>query len=183
MRALAVYLGTTVLLIGACGGGSSGGTCDNLACLRTGNDLMLGCATSATCVVEQASTGGGTMCFDNGVKIQASIDIATSGTQSAMTYTYRVKKNESLCYTQSIASIQSWGDGGLAYRMDTTMTDGAGTTVMTASSDQNNVATVTCPGKKPTAYTESCGYPDVTRSPYVSLGSAPPTCTAGTCSF
>jgi hypothetical protein len=182
MRALAGFLGTTVLFIGACGGGSSGGTCDNLACLQTALNLMLGCGTSATCVVEQDSTGGGTMCFDNGVKIQASIEIA-SGPPQTMTYTYRVKKNESLCYTQSIANIQWWGDGGLAYRMDSTMTDGAGTTVVTASTDQNNVTTVTCPGKKPAVYTESCGYPDVTRSPYVSLVSTPPTCTAGTCSF
>jgi hypothetical protein len=55
---------------------------------------------------------------------------------------------------------------------------------MTASTDQNDAITVTCPGKKPTAYSASCGYPDaVTKAPYVSLVSTPPTCTAGTCSF
>jgi hypothetical protein len=195
MRNLAGYLGLSVVLVAACHGGSSakragdGGasSCDNLACLRTGLDIMMRCAGGDTCVVQQGTTAAeaGAICFDNGVKIRAAAESAMAATGFSMTYSYEVKKNDALCYTRTFVSSQSHDDGGLSTRMDTTLEDASGTTIATARIDNNDVITVTCPGQEPTVYTTSCGYSQTAAqaTPFVTLGTAPPTCTAGSCTY
>lgn len=101
-----------------------------------------------------------------------------------MICTYKVKKNDALCYTRTIISGSTLTDAGLVYGIDTTLQDGAGVTLETAHLDSNNIATVTCPGGEPTVFTDSCGYSSLAvDGAYATLGSSPPTCTAGTCSF
>jgi hypothetical protein len=51
----------------------------------------------------------------------------------------------------------------------------------TAVEDGNGVATVTCPGGPPTAFTESCGYSTILVD--VAFATTSPACTDGTCSF
>jgi hypothetical protein len=74
---------------------------------------------------------------------------------------------------------------GLSTWMDTTLVDASGTTIATARLDGNEVTTVTCPGKEPTVYASSCGYSQTAAqaTPFVTLGTAPPACTAGTCTY
>jgi hypothetical protein len=95
-----------------------------------------------------------------------------------------VKKNDALCYTRTMASGSSFTDGGMVSGIDFALQDAAGKTLATAHQDDNNVATVTCPGGEPTVFTGTCGYPSLAvNGAYATLGTSPPTCTAGTCSF
>lgn len=194
MRAFPAYLSATTVFVVACGGssgtkppGDSGTTvCANLACLRTGADLLISCAVEGQCVEQRATTlsGDSTICFDNGARILATEDITTTSTGMTTSLIYKVKKNDALCYTQTFTNIQSYGDGGISFWADALLEDAAGNAVVAARFDVNDVATVTCPGMDPTLYSDGCGYPDAAvRSPYVVLGSSPPTCTDGTCSF
>jgi len=205
MRELVFRLGISAVLLAACGGSSkttpgpgldgsntisgpdaSTGACANLACLKQVGDLMLGCAGGGTCILQQdltATPTSSSQCYDNGVKILATVQVA-SGSTSYQTRTYNVKKNDALCYTRTLASGSSLTDGGLVYGIDATLQDAAGKTLATAHLDENNVATVTCPGGDPTVFTASCGYPSLAvNGAYATLGTSPPTCTAGTCSF
>lgn len=206
VRELIPRLGMAAVLLAACGGSSrttagpgldgssttpgadaSTGTCANLACLKQAGDLMLGCAGGATCILQQDLTTAPTtssQCYDNGVKILATMQTTPGSTSYLMTYTYKVKKNDALCYTRTIVSGQSLIDGGLVYGIDTTLQDAAGETLVTAHLDENNVATVTCPGGEPTVFIDSCGYSSLAvNGAYATLGTSPPTCTTGTCSF
>jgi hypothetical protein len=206
MRELVFRLGMAAVLLAACDGSSkttpgpghdgsstipgpdaSTGACANLACLKQAEDLMFGCAGSATCILQEdltATPTSGSQCYDNGVKILATLQTTPGSTSYQMTYTYKVKKNDALCYTRTIVSGSLLTDGGLVYGIDTTLQDAAGETLETAHLDENNVATVTCPGGAPTVFTDSCGYSTLAvDGAYATLGSSPPTCTVGTCSF
>lgn len=206
MRKLVLRLGISAVLLAACGGSSrttpgpgldgsstepgpdaSTGTCASLACLKQVGDLMLGCAGGGTCILQQdltATPTSSSQCYDNGVKILATMQTTSGSTSYQMTYTYKVKKNDVLCYTRTFVSGSSFTDGGLASGIDFTLQDAAGKTLVTAHQDDNNVATVTCPGGEPTVFTNSCGYPSLAvNGAYATQGNSPPTCTAGTCSF
>jgi hypothetical protein len=199
-------LGIAILWLASCGGGTaarpdaardSGNTattpdggapaCANLACLKQGSDLMFGCGGGGSCVLEQDATApsaSGNQCYDNGVKIQASAAATPGSTTSGLTYTYKVKKGDALCYTRTLASGYTPMDGGLVYGMDSTLQDAAGATVVTAHADANDVWTVTCPGKAPAVFVDSCGYDSLAvNGMYVTLGATPPSCTQGSCSF
>ena len=88
MRAFPAYLSATTVFMVACNGSS--GTkpasdscttvCANLACLRTGADLIISCAVEGQCVEQRATTlsGDTTVCFDNGARIQTTEDITTT---------------------------------------------------------------------------------------------------------
>ena len=67
--------------------------------------------------------------------------------------------------------------------MDFTLQDATGKTLVTSHEDINDVATVTCPGGEPTVFADSCGPSLAVNGVYATLGTSPPTCTAGTCSF
>ena len=210
MREMALRMGMAAVLLAACddsskqtpgpgpgpeldgsstlpGADASASTCAKLACLKQATDLMLGCAGSATCILQQDLTTApttGSQCYDNGVKILATGQTTPGSTSYLMTYTYQVKKNDALCFTRTIVSGSTLTDAGLVYAMDTTLQDGAGVTLETAHLDGNNVATVTCPGGEPTVFADACGYSSLAvDGAYATLGSSPPTCTAGTCSF
>ena len=206
MRELVLGLGMAAVLLAACDGSSrttpgpaldgssttpgsdaSTGACANLACLKQAEDLMFGCAGGGACILQQDLTTTPTsssQCYDNGVKILATLQTNLGSTGSQMTYTYKVKKNDALCFTRTFVSGSAITDGGLVYGSDNTLQDAAGKTLVTAHLDANNVATVTCPGGEPTVFTESCGYSSLAvNGAYVTLGTSPPTCTAGTCSF
>ena len=192
MRELVLRLGMAAVLLAACDGTKPGsdastGTCANLACLKQAGNLMLGCAGGGTCILQQALTAtppSTSECYDNGVKILATMQTTSASTSYQMTDRYEVKKNDALCYTRTVVSGNSFTDGGLVYALDFTLQDAAGKTLVTSSVDDKNVATVTCPGGEPTVYTDSCGYPSLAvNGAYATLGSSPPTCTAGTCSF
>ena len=192
MRELVLRLGMAAVLLAACDGTKPGsdastGTCANLACLKQAGNLMLGCAGGGTCILQQALTAtppSTSECYDNGVKILATMQMTLGSTGSQSTTTYQVKKNDALCFTRTYASSYSLGDGGTVYALDFALQDAAGATLVTASQDVNDVVTVTCPGREPTVFTDSCGYSSMAANGmYVTLGSTPPTCTAGTCSF
>ena len=204
MRELVLRLGMAAVLLAACDGSSkktpgpgldgsstlpgadaSASTCANLACLKQAGELMVSCGGSAPCVVQQDSTAAtSSQCYANGVKILATMQMTLGSTGSQSTTTYQVKKNDALCFTRTYTSSYSLGDGGTVYALDFALQDAAGATLVTASQDVNDVVTVTCPGREPTVFTDSCGYSSIAANGmYVTLGSTPPTCTAGTCSF
>ena len=204
MRELVLRLGMAAVLLAGCDGKSratsgpgldgssnwpgadaSTDTCANLACLKQAEDLMLGCGAGGTCILQEDSTGApatSTQCYDNGVKILATVQMAPGAI--GLTYVYKVEKNDALCYTRTLASNLSLSDGGVAGGIDSSLQDAAGTTLVTAHLDNNNIATVTCPGGGPTVFADTCGYSSLAiNGAYATLGISPPTCTAGTCSF
>jgi hypothetical protein len=206
MRELVRYLGMSLLLVLACGGNSNfnpsrrtdGGNptpradgstnaCANLACLQKVADLMFSCAANGACVAQKDLTAvptTSTQCFDNGVKILATEEIASGSTGYRSTITFKVEKGDALCYTRTFVNGESFTDGGPIYANDITLQDASGATLVTASLDANNVATVTCPGGEPTVFADTCGYPSLAvNGAYAIQGTSAPTCTDGACSF
>ena len=126
-----------------------------------------------------------TACYENGVKIENTGTASTGPTEVSTTSTFRVKNASGLCYTRTLVTHNPLvADAGISFGVDITMQDSSGTTLMTAHQDVNDVVTVTCPGRPPTAFVESCGFSiQAARGAYLIQGIPPPTCTDGPCSF
>jgi hypothetical protein len=148
---------------------------------------MFGCAASGACVVQKDSTAvpvTSSQCFDNGVRILATEETSLGSTSSRTTLTYKVKNGDALCFTRTFVSGSAYTDGGLVYGIDSTLQDASGTTLVNGHTDVNNVVTVTCPGGQPTVFADSCGYSSLAANgAYLTLGTSPPVCTDGACSF
>jgi hypothetical protein len=206
MRKRARYLAIALLLVTACGGGSSkpspsggaggssgsggaggaGDPCANLACLQHVQDLMLGCEASGACVSQAGSSEllVTASCYDNGLKILSTQVGSQTSTVFTDHQTYQVKNGGGLCYTRTFDLVVG-GDGGTGYSNDSTMQDASGTLLVTTHMDVNNVTTVTCPGGQPTVFTDgSCGIMALTvSSTYLLDSTTQSTCTDGTCTF
>lgn len=128
--------------------------------------------------MHQYSSGSAPMtratCYDNGLKIMETYGFSTT----TMTDAFEVKKDGTVCYTRSFLTTTSG-----PFMMTSIATSATGTTLATTSRDINNVYTVTCPGRPPTVFDASCGFPDTVLTNGYLAPTTTPVCTEGTCAY
>jgi hypothetical protein len=138
--------------------GTSTGTCDIPACLKTFGST---CVPSGTCVSQvDMQTYTSNTCYSNGVKFITAVDL-TNGA-----FTLTVKNGSSVCYSMSVTDANT---GAM------TLKDASGTAVATISSDTAGNEVVTCTGQQPVVLDSSCS----NESPVGTTNTTE--CTQGTC--
>jgi hypothetical protein len=194
MRVLTLCLAIGIMLTAACSSGSdSGGTggttalggstgssipltgaCASLTCLNPMMNLMAGCTLTGSCTEQVSTTTGAVnICYDNGVKMQGTMD-ATTLTSMDIT----VKNGSGVCYTMVVGGLSATSTA-----MTMAIKNPAGTTVGTIGIDSTaGTESVTCPGGAATVIDASCGSggTDVTSSSSAASSSS---CTQGTCTY